>query len=63
MRNISENVHEILQDPDCGLYIMNDPIEVDPGDEMAMHDKMLLNVLAWVAQLEAPGDAASVARC
>lgn len=53
MRDISENVHEMVQDHDCGLYVMNDPIEVDPGDELTMHDKMLLNVLAWAAELEA----------
>jgi len=53
MRDISENVHEMVQVHDCGLYVMNDPIEVDPGDGLTMHDKMLLNVLAWAAELEA----------
>lgn len=53
MREISENVHEIVQDHNCGLRVVNDQLEVKPGDELSMQDKMLLNVLAWAAELEA----------
>lgn len=53
MRDISENVHEIVQDHNVGLYVMNDNLEVDPGDGLSMQDKMLLEVLAWAAELEA----------
>ncbi|WP_435125425.1 recombinase family protein [Halobaculum sp. D14] len=53
MRDISENVHEIVQDHGCGLYVRNDQLEVDPGDELSMQDKMILNVLAWSAEVEA----------
>jgi len=53
MRDISENVHEIVQDHDAGLHVMNDPISVGPGEALSMQDKMLLNVLAWSAELEA----------
>jgi len=53
MREISENVHEIVQDHECGLHVMNDNLEVEPGDELSMQDKMILNVLAWAAELEA----------
>lgn len=53
MREISENVHEMVQDHEVGLYVMNDNLEVDPGEGLTMQDKMLLNVLAWAAELEA----------
>jgi len=53
MREISENVHEVVQDHGCGLYVLNDQLEVPPGEELSMQDKMLLNVLAWAAELEA----------
>lgn len=53
MREISENVHEMVQDHGVGLYVMNDNLEVDPGEGLTMQDKMLLNVLAWAAELEA----------
>lgn len=53
MREISENVHEIVEDHGCGLYVMNDSLEVAAGDELTMQDKMLLNVLAWAAEVEA----------
>lgn len=53
MREISENIHETVEDHECGLYIQNDNIEVEPGGELSMQDKMLLNVLAWAAELEA----------
>lgn len=53
MRAISENVHEMIEDHDVGLFVMNDSIEVEPSGELDMRDKMLLNVLAWSAELEA----------
>lgn len=53
MREISENIHEVVEDHGVGLYVMNDNIEVEPGGELSMQDKMLLNVLAWAAELEA----------
>jgi DNA invertase Pin-like site-specific DNA recombinase len=53
MREISENVHEIVQDHGVGLHVRNDQLEVEPGDELTMRNKMLLNVLAWSAELEA----------
>jgi len=53
MREISENVHEIVQDHNAGIQVMNDDLNVDHGDELSMQDKMLLNVLAWSAELEA----------
>lgn len=53
MREISENVHEIVQDHNCGLRVVNDQLEVEPESELTMQDKMLLNVLAWAAELEA----------
>jgi len=53
MREISENVHEIVQDHNAGIHVKNDQLNVDPGDELSMQDKMLLNVLAWAAELEA----------
>jgi DNA invertase Pin-like site-specific DNA recombinase len=53
MREISEDVHEIVEDHDTGLFVRNDPIEVKAGEELTMQDQMLLNVLAWAAELEA----------
>lgn len=53
MREISENVHEIVDDHDCGLYVRNDQLAIEPGGDLSMQDKMLLNVLAWAAELEA----------
>lgn len=53
MRAISENVHELVEDHDCGLHVANDNLEVEPGGELSMNDKMILNVLAWAAELEA----------
>lgn len=52
MREISENVHEIVQDHNAGLRVVNDQLDIEPGDELSMQDKMLLNVLAWSAELE-----------
>lgn len=53
MREISENVHEMVQDHGIGLYVMNDNLEVEAEEGLSMQDKMLLNVLAWAAELEA----------
>lgn len=53
MREISANVHEMVEDHGVGLYVVNDSIEVEPEGELDMRDKMLLNVLAWSAELEA----------
>lgn len=53
MREISENVHEIVQDHNVGIHVKNDQLNVAPGEELSMQDKMLLNVLAWAAELEA----------
>jgi DNA invertase Pin-like site-specific DNA recombinase len=53
MRTISENVHEIVEDHDTGLNVQNDNLEVEPGGELLMNDKMILNVLAWAAEIEA----------
>lgn len=53
MREISENVHEMVQDHGIGLYVMNDNLEVKAEEGLSMQDKMLLNVLAWAAELEA----------
>lgn len=53
MRDISENVHEIVEDHGAGLHVVNDNLAVEPGEELPMQDKMILNVLAWAAELEA----------
>jgi DNA invertase Pin-like site-specific DNA recombinase len=53
MRTISENVHEIVEDHDTGLHVQNDNLEVEPGGDLSMNDKMILNVLAWAAEIEA----------
>lgn len=52
-RDIHETVHEIVEDHSVGLYIKNDGLEIDPGDEMSMQNKMFLSMLAWGAELEA----------
>lgn len=53
MRAMSENVHEIVEDHDTGLNVQNDGLEVEPGGELSMNDEMILNVLAWAAEIEA----------
>lgn len=53
MREISEHAHEIVEDHECGLYVMNDNIEIEPGEELTMNNKMLLTVLSWAAEVEA----------
>jgi len=53
MRDLHETVGEIVEDNGLGIYIKNDGIEIDPGDELDMRDKILLNTLALAAELEA----------
>lgn len=53
MREINENVHEMIEDHGSGLYVMNDPIEVDPGSELTSHEQLLLSVISWAAEVEA----------
>ncbi len=53
MREISENIHEAVQDNNVGINVMNDQLKVEPGEELSMQDKMILNVLAWAAEQEA----------
>jgi len=52
-RGIHETVHEIVDDHGIGLAITNDNLEIEPGDELSMRDKMFLSMLAWGAELEA----------
>lgn len=52
-RDIHETVHEIVDDHNCGLTITNDNLEIPPGDDLSMRDKMFLSMLAWGAELEA----------
>lgn len=52
-RDIHETVHEIVEDHGVGLSVVNDNLEIDPGDEISMRDKMFLSMLAWGAELEA----------
>lgn len=52
MREINENVREMIDDNGVGLYTMNDPFEVAPGGELSSHEELLLSVLAWAAQVE-----------
>lgn len=53
MREINENVREMIDDNGVGLYTMNDPFEVEPGGELSTHEELLLSVVAWAAQVEA----------
>lgn len=52
-RDIHETVHEIVDDHQVGLYIKNDNLEIEPGGDLSMQDKMFLSMLAWGAELEA----------
>jgi DNA invertase Pin-like site-specific DNA recombinase len=52
-RDIHEIVHEIVEDHNVGLSIVNDNLEIEPGDDLNMRDKMFLSMLAWGAELEA----------
>jgi DNA invertase Pin-like site-specific DNA recombinase len=52
-RDISETVHEIVEDHDIGLTIVNDGLAIEPGEELSMQDKMFLMMFAWGAELEA----------
>lgn len=53
MREINENVREMIDDHGVGLYTMNDPLAVEPGGDLTSHEELLLSVLAWAAQVEA----------
>jgi DNA invertase Pin-like site-specific DNA recombinase len=53
MREISELVHEMVDDHDVGLAVVNDNLHVEAGEELSLQDKMILEVLAWSAELEA----------
>lgn len=50
---IHEAVYEIVDDLELGFHAVNDNIEIEPGEEMALQQKMILSVLAWGAELEA----------
>lgn len=52
-RDINDTVHMIVEDHNVGLFIKNDNLEIEGGDEMSMQDKMFLSMLAWGAELEA----------
>lgn len=52
-RDIHETVHEIVEDLGVGLSVVNDNLEIEPGDDLSMQDKMFLSMLAWGAELEA----------
>lgn len=52
-RDIHETVHELVEDLGVGLSVVNDNLEIEPGDELSMQDKMFLSMLAWGAELEA----------
>ena len=53
MRDLHDTVGEIVEDNSCGLYVKNDGLEIPPGEDMDMRDRILLNVLALAAELEA----------
>lgn len=52
MREINENVREMIDDNGVGLYTMNDPFEIEAGSELSTHEELLLSVIAWAAQVE-----------
>jgi DNA invertase Pin-like site-specific DNA recombinase len=52
MRDLYSTVDELV-DQNCGLYIKNDQIEIEPGDDMSRSDKILFNTFALAAELEA----------
>jgi DNA invertase Pin-like site-specific DNA recombinase len=52
-RDISETVHELVEDHDVGLTVVNDGLAIEPGEELSMQDKMFLMMLGWGAELEA----------
>ena len=53
MRDLHRTVGEIVEDHNCGLYVRNDDLEIPPGDDLDMRDKILLNTLGMAAELEA----------
>ena len=52
MRDLYSTV-DTLVEHNCGLYIKNDDIEIEPGEDMGMRDKILFNTFALAAELEA----------
>lgn len=52
-RDIHETVHKIVEDHEVGFYVTDDNIEIEPGDELSMRDKMFVTLLGWGAELEA----------
>jgi len=53
MRDLHRTIGTIVEDNNCGLYVRNDDLEIPPGDDMDMRDKILLNTLGMAAELEA----------
>lgn len=52
MRDLYSTVDDLVENG-CGLYIMNDGIEIPPGEDLGMRDKILFNTFALAAELEA----------
>jgi len=53
MRDLHRTIGTIVEDHNCGLYVRNDDLEIPPGDDLDMRDKILLNTLGMAAELEA----------
>jgi len=53
MRDLHETVGTIVEDHNCGLFVRNDDLEIPPGDDMDLRDRILLNTLGMAAELEA----------
>lgn len=52
MRDLYAAVDEIVENG-SGLHIVNDGIEIAPGEKMDLRDRILLNTFALAAELEA----------
>ena len=52
MRDLYATVDDIVENG-TGLHIVNDGIEIAPGEEMDLRDRILLNTFALAAELEA----------
>ena len=53
MRDIYDTVYEIVLDFECGLYVKNDGLEIDPGADLSIGDRAHLNALGFAAEVEA----------
>jgi len=53
MRDLHETVGGIVEDEGLGIFVKNDGIEIAPGEDLDMRDKILLNTLGMAAELEA----------